>query len=178
MEITFSVDGLVEVQQKFWTWGKAIEDLSPAWMDIGDDIRADNAANFASEGGWYSFGATVARTGSGRGARGSSWAPLAPSTVRERERLGYGGAHPILVRQGDLMESLTVLGARGNITRIGPTSAEFGTAHPLAPFHHWGTRRMPARPLVGLTWRRKQGIVKRLGDYIREQALAAGLNAE
>lgn len=38
---------------------------------------------------------------------GPGWAPLARRTRREREWLGYGAAHPILHRTGDLYEELT-----------------------------------------------------------------------
>lgn len=175
LDIVFTVDGLVEIQRSFVSWGKAVQDLSPVWKDIGAELRQDNALNFAEEGLLFGFSATQARYGAGE--RGAEWPALADSTVRERERLGYGGEGPILVRTGELLESLTVEGASGNITRIGPVSAEFGSAHPLAGYHHWGTRRIPERPIVGLTRDRQQDIVYRLGTYVREQARAAGLDA-
>lgn len=160
LDITFSVDGVDEVRQSFVTWGKAIEDLTPAWQAVADDVRADFMLNMIGEGSLFAGG----------------WAPLAESTLTEKRRAGYG-AMPILWRSGDLGESLVTAGAEGNVSIIGPDGVTLGTAIRYASFHQQGTTKMPARKIVGLTWQRKSGVVKRLGDYVREQARAAGLNA-
>lgn len=162
LDITFTVDGVDEVRQKFVTWGKAIQDLTPAWQLVGDDVRADFMLNMIGEGALF-------------GGKGG-WAPLAASTLREKARLGYG-AMPILWRTGTLGNSLAVKGAEGNVNIVTPGGVTLGTDVAYAHFHQDGTERMPARKVVGLTRQRKSGVVKRLGDYIREQARAAGLNA-
>jgi hypothetical protein len=85
------------------------------------------------------------------GAAGAApWAQLAEATRRERERLGFPPAHPILERTGDYRGSFTDAGhtdhvsewsAGGGVWRI----AE-GSRHELAQYHEQGTARMPARP--------------------------------
>lgn len=47
------------------------------------------------------------------------WPALRPFTVEERERLGYGGAHPMLIREHDLYNSIT-------FSPTGPESVEAG----------------------------------------------------
>ena len=42
-------------------------------------------------------------------AEGPGWSPLAYRTREQRSELGYGAAHPILVREGYLRDSLTKL---------------------------------------------------------------------
>lgn len=165
LDITFTVDGLDEVRRSFVTWGKAIEDLTPAWQDVADDVRADFALNMIGEGALFG----------GDGGKGG-WAPLSPRTVREKARAGYG-AMPILWRRGTLGESLAIKGAEGNVSVVTATGVTLGTDIPYAHYHQEGTRKMPARKIVGLTWQRKAGVVKRLADYVREQARAAGLDA-
>lgn len=166
LDITFTVDGVDTVERAFVTFNASLSTLKPAWELIGGDVRADFMQNMIGEGWLFN------KTGSGRAAE---WAPLAPSTVAERIRLGYGGDHPILWRTGALGESLAIEGAAGNLSDIQDWSAAFGTQIPYGRFHQTGTRRMPARPIVGLTRDRKAGVVRRLRDYIFEQIKKAGL---
>ena len=160
LEITFTVDGIDKVERRFVTFGHAFSTLKPAWDLIGQDVRADFMQNMIGEGWLFN------KTASGRAAQ---WAPLAASTVAERVRLGYGGEHPILWRTGMLGESLAMAGAPGNISEVGDWEARFGTDIPYGRFHQLGTRRMPARPIVGLTRDRKAAVVRRLRDYLFEQ---------
>jgi hypothetical protein len=48
-------------------------------------------------------------------AEGPGWSPLARYTREERSELGYGAAHPILVREGHLRDSLTKIQAEHTI---------------------------------------------------------------
>ncbi len=172
VNLSVQVDGQ-EIEQKFATWGASISDLSPAFEQIAGDLRADFMQNMIAEGGY--FGGTRSYLG----AAGGAWQPLRPGTVRERERLGYGGEHPILWRTGLLARSLAEQGAAGNVSEIGAMSMTVGSDLPYAVFHQRGRRdgKMPARPIVGLSWNRRSGIVRRIGDFIREKARIAGLQA-
>lgn len=68
----------------------AIEDMSPAMAECVNAIAEGIERNFDTES-----------------AAGEAWAPLAESTQRDRERKGYGAAHQILVRTGELKADAT-----------------------------------------------------------------------
>ena len=98
-------------------------------------IRATFAANFASESG-----------------DGQKWAALAPMTVREREKLGYPGEHPILVRSGDYRRSFiesehpqhySESEIAGGVWRV-----EEGSTDPRGDQLEYGDFRTPPRPVT------------------------------
>lgn len=60
------------------------------------------------------FAENFTRQGSGAGA----WASLRPRTISERRRLGYAGAHPILVRSGRYRASFTEEGASDHFSEF------------------------------------------------------------
>lgn len=168
------------------TWGARISDLSHPFEQIGEDILGDVAQQFQTEGAFI--------------FRAWRWAPLAPSTRRERARLGFGAAHPILERSGRLRRSFE-RGAPDNIFRVTPTGVTVGSSYWLASIHQHGSQRpgrlvsrvtrlpygygfkvsaerldrLPARRMIGISWQRRSAIVKRLNDYIQAEALAQGL---
>lgn len=82
-------------------------------------------------------------------ADGRPWAPLAPSTVKRK------GHSTILLETGRLRASLTQPrhgdGVREQWDEW-PRAAGliFGTEVPYSQFHETGTKRMPARPHVGM----------------------------
>jgi len=82
---------------------------------------------------------------------GLPWAPLAVATVKERVRLGYGGAHPILVREGTLESSLINSDDPRQILDIqesgGDRSVRIGSDDPRFGWHQEGTGHIPARPM-------------------------------
>lgn len=150
------------------TFGHNIETLEPAWEQVGEDFLDDFKRNFAAEGGF--FGQDFAGN--------KAWEQLMPSTVQDRIRHGYGGAHPILERTGFLRASVTERGAEGNIFQASATGLTVGTSDPVAVYHQYGSAdgiRLPARPLVGLTWDRRSGILDRIRAYIKAQVEATGL---
>lgn len=167
INITFKIAGHQEINRRLATFGQDISDLSPAWERVGMALLADFAQNFAQEGGLF--------------GRISAWAPLAPGTVRERVRLGYGGAHPILYRTGQLAQSTSQRGTPGNIFDVQPMRLTVGTATPYAQFHQQGTSRMPARRIIGLTSERlgfggqSGSVVNMLNQYVQERVRAAAL---
>ena len=164
IELTLNYEGRNGVEtmaRSFDTWGAQIRDLSEPLTLIGEDLLGDFAVNMVSEGGLF--------------AGGGTWAPLAAATVAERRRLGYGGEHPILFRTGALAQSLASRGAPGNVFEVSATTLEVGTEIAYAGYHQRGTRKMPRRPIVGFTWRRRAALVKRMADYVREVAGRQGI---
>lgn len=132
-------------------------DPPPAAVEaVQTAIRGGFAQVFASEGA----------------AGAAPWAQLAAATQRERERLGFPPAHPILVRTGDYRASFTDAGhadhisewsAGGGVWRI----AE-GSSHELAQYHERGTSRMPARPATTFGAQIEAQVGAVLDDLFRE----------
>lgn len=158
--LTFTV-GTQVIERKLVNFGVRIEDMSPVWEQIGEDLLADFASNFADEGGVFGQGAWA------------QWAPLAQSTIADRLRRGYD-AGPILERTGQLRQSTTERGTPGNVFIVAANGVEVGTLTPYAKYHQSGTRRMPKRVIVGLTpermgWTPGTSVLDRLRTYIAQQ---------
>lgn len=169
LDITFEVSGQESIQRKLATFGAKIENLSEAWDEVGTALLLDFMENFHEEGGVFGKGAWA------------QWQPLRPSTVLDRRRLGYPGEHPILVREGDLLASVTIRGAANNVFQVGPNSLVLGTTDRTARWHQFGTRRMPARRIVGISPQRARrggragSIVGMLNAYVTRLIQEQGL---
>lgn len=62
--------------------------------------------------------------------------------------------HPLLILYGYLIEAARDTGSAGNITRVGQRELVTGVDASVieyAPYHEWGTSRMPARPFMYAT---------------------------
>jgi hypothetical protein len=73
------------------------------------------------------------------------WPALAPSTVAEKERLGYTGrlspTDPLL-RTGEMRESISASVDAATLTGV------VGSTDPVAIFQELGTERIPPRPFL------------------------------
>lgn len=185
--ITITISGGEQLQiraRQLATWGVMMQSLQPAWELVGDDLRADFAQNMIAGGGQF--------------GTASRWPPLAESTVKQKERLGFGHM-PIMWRTGKLAHSLSEKGAEGNVFEAGADYLVVGTSIAYAPYHQYGSRRMktvvnslrvevprhrrfsqvsvlPQRMLVGISWTRRSMIVRRLNEFVQETARRVGLN--
>ena len=158
--ISFSDGGTISsFEQRFRTFGLGVQDLSDAWELIGERLEADNMLQMVSQGGVFPGGA---------------WPPLAPRTIEQRVKQGYGEG-PIEWRTGVLARSLAERGSMGHVFDVGPDHVTVGTDVEYAGFQHFGTRRIPARNLVGLTWQTRSYALKVIADTVLEKARAAGL---
>lgn len=79
-----------------------------------------------------------------RSNAGGGWTPLAPRTVAERTRLGFGPDRPILVRLGVLFRALS-RGAPGNLFRRIPGGIRVGFG---GSARHPGYGRRGRRPEI------------------------------
>lgn len=117
---------------------------------LGEAVRQGFAENFAGE----------------RAGTGKAWNPLAPSTVRERLRLGFPGEHPILVRTGQYRESFLSRSAGDHLHRLqvaaGGWTLEEGSTDYRVPWLEGGTVTIPERPVTILSREAKD----RLGDFL------------
>lgn len=86
------------------------------------------------------------REGNGSGA----WVPLARSTQRERQRLGYAPAHPILVRRGVYRDSFLRRGAAGNVDEFDGDTLYAGSDDYRVGYHESFEPRsiIPARRVI------------------------------
>lgn len=100
-----------------------------------------------------------------------NWAPLRPATVIDRQRKGYAGNRPILVRTGALRKSFVERGG-DNYERIWQSplglTVEVGSDDPRAIFHERGTANMAARPVTLLDDAQDDGLF-RLLDFVVDQ---------
>lgn len=101
---------------------------------------------------------------------GRSWPPLSPFTIARK------GHDTILVETGAMRASLTrkTSDAIRDVFTDGPQPGlVFGTGDEKAPFHQYGTRKMPARPPVGMTDERLDDICDNIADAMVDQIMDA-----
>ncbi len=98
-------------------------------------IRAGFAINFMREAG-----------------NDAPWAPLSLWTIRERLRLGYAGAHPILYRSGSYHDSFVEDDHPLHVSETGESGGlwwvEEGSRDPRAEELEFGRWNMPGRPVT------------------------------
>lgn len=108
-----------------------LNDLTPLMAQIGEALLLSSQMRFETK----------------TGPDGQGWAALAAATVRDRIRRRYGGAN-ILQRTGALARSLNY---RAGPDRVTVSLGGSGNSTAYAAFHQFGTRRFPARPVLGLS---------------------------
>jgi phage gpG-like protein len=69
------------------------------------------------------------------------WAPLADSTIADKERLGYSPPDNPLLRTGEMRNSI-----KSNVVDL---DIYFGCTDPKSVYHEFGTSKMPMRPFIG-----------------------------
>ena len=87
---------------------------------------------------------------------GVPWAALAPSTLKEKRRLGY--PDHILTRTGKMRKSAIAIADAKN--------ALIAIDVPYALFHQEGTDKMPQRRILGLNDKRREKLLKLIRVYI------------
>jgi len=134
---------------------EALQDFEPVLEDFGRTLAAGEQQGFASQGAFY----------------GDEWAGLAPNTVKERFREGYGPNAP-LVRTGNLADAI------GQTINLTPDSVQVGVDAADVPYANYlqsGTARMPARILMAVT----DDMIDEMAQTLREfLANATGGNME
>ena len=133
-----------------------LSDLSPVLEPIIELMQETQRENFGDQGATYD----------------DPWAPLAKSTIREKQRLGYGGKPP-LVREGTLEAAIG-----SNVTRDGDNGASVGVdleAAPYAAYLHYGAEQnnLPARVLVAISSDEVEQIQQRVNEYLTNAGIPA-----
>ncbi len=102
-------------------------DKTPFYKKVGTRMLSAIADNFETEGAYFQ--------------RGTTWMPLAPSTIAAR------------IRNNDIpINLLRIKGARAGLSgsftaKANSTGVEIGTNIFYAKYLHFGTWKMPPRPL-------------------------------
>lgn len=154
--IDFDVMGEKQVSRELLRFGSRALDARPAWALIMDDMMDAAARQFDTEG----------QSGSG------GWAPLAESTILEKNRLGFD-LNP-LIRTLELRDSLTEPAHPMGIRFMSKDSLQFGSRVPYGPFHQRGTVNMPQRRPVDFTELERKQFLKQLQEYIVKGKVATG----
>lgn len=113
---------------------------------LGTDLRKNVAAMKNPQRALTAMGTVLVslakRSFNEPGVRALPWAPLAASTVREKQKKGY--SEGILKRSGLLFRSPRVISTTNTMVTV-------GSDRPYAKYHQLGTKKMPARPIFPVT---------------------------
>jgi len=166
MQFTYDINS-DQVDKALANFQAALADQRPALQAIADDFRALLARQFATEGR----------------AEGTPWPPrlsahrrgtgVSPLSTRQMRvpRIGGEGASLLLVRTGALRDSLIEADAPDHVEEFDATSLTFGTRVPYALFHQFGTRRLPARPLIVLSGESAERWVEVIRSGINDRSV-------
>lgn len=103
-------------------------------------------------------------------AGGHTWTPLAPATVRERVRRGYGGFHPMLVRSAALWQTYTNANNPRHASELaqgaGGWTLAVGSDDIRATTHEFGRDHIPARPVLILSDAQEGRVLDALGAML------------
>jgi len=142
MTITHNTDDLVSsIENKI----KDITNLREPLRETDKAIHKEYSLNFDFQG---------FRTG-------KAWSKLAKSTQKQRARLGFGAARPILIRTGKLQRGLN----KGMVNR---NKLLIKNSVDYAIYHQEGTSKIPKRPLFLFTKRMKRTISQIFINHIKE----------
>ena len=143
------------LKMKFRMYISRSEDLSPVWYKVRDTFKKDVSEAFRSEG------ASI----------GEHWLGLSKSTIKDRKRKGYP-PKPILVRSGDLRDSLTS-GNSYTIDNVSKRFWEYGTEIPYAIYHQSrkSRKKLPRRVFLDISNKFKGDLVQSIHRYLKTGTL-------
>jgi hypothetical protein len=155
--------------------GFLVEDSSPIFDTLSEMSTATSAAALVEFLGGTADQILKARTRARFGSEGDSasggWKPLAESTVIAREALGFGGAHPINQRTGELLKAMTegsplIAELAGEVFYRFPAEDPSGLLGEKLKMAQRGYRQTPARPVLAVDEADYQAIQEALFDTI------------
>lgn len=148
-------------------------DYSKPFKDARKYLDQEYEQNFSQQGAIYQGGGFVRAGGAfsnqGRATtRGRAWQPLAPKTVEQRIRLGFGGKRPILIRRGNLKRSYR--------SKSGKDFVEGENTSDIAVYHNEGTSKMPQRKILDASEKFIRTLELLLINYTNKQIKRNGLS--
>jgi len=129
-----------------------LDDPTPAFRYIVTKYREEIEKLFDSEGAYG----------------GTGWVGLSEATAKDRTRKGYGAYHPILVRSGELRDSLIDANHRSACEMVSPRAWHIGTQVDYAVYHQSRAPRtkIPRRPMLIITNQFRLRIIRTLHWYM------------
>ena len=151
--ITGHLDGLRILDRQLDGLEARIADARPAWPRVLEIFQRMARETFDSEGASNA---------------GRKWPELRPATIRQREREGFPGRHPILQRTGSLMRSVTQQTSDTILVQT-PTYFAVGSAHPVIVYHQSlrPRKKLPRRAVVDFTTDQRHELLRPLSQYFR-----------
>lgn len=151
------MDGDVQVSRELLRFTHRVEDASPAFEDIADDLRDIETEQFDSQGGRSSGG----------------WKKLKDVTLAAKRAAGLDLR--ILHATLAMRRSLTEKSDPAHIEKITKDSLTFGSSDPKLPIHQKGSAdgaHPPQRRPLELTKLDRNNIVKKLQRFMVEGVTA------
>ncbi|MDP9202284.1 MAG: phage virion morphogenesis protein [Gemmatimonadota bacterium] len=149
--ITGHLEGDVVIQRQLAGLEARMSDMTPAWPAVLSVFRGIMRAAFATEGG----------------STGAPWPQLAERTVKDRERQGFPGRHPILARTHTLARALTTEGGASVVVQM---PRYFAVAVDLDYFKFHQSKRprakIPRRAPINLTQDDKTALLHPIRLYV------------
>jgi phage gpG-like protein len=145
MALRVRIDALGEeiIDRSLLGVSRALRDMEPIWDEINDVLSRASVRQFASQGAY----------GSG------TWAPLAPSTLARKARLGQPSQ--ILQATRRLKRSLTVEDHPEHLYVASAKEMAWGTTVPYAKYHQDGNgSSLPRRRVVQLPESARRNVMK------------------
>jgi len=143
-QLRFTVEGIPELHRILALTNQKVSSFRQPLQKSARLIRDDVEKNFETEGSLV-----------------GGWQPLARSTVRGREREGYGGEHPILQKTGALRKSF--------YSYVDEKKAVVSSKSPYFVYHQsrLPRKKLPRRAMLVLTEYTRQNIVELFNRHIR-----------
>jgi hypothetical protein len=151
LTITGHLEGEQVIQRQLEGLEQRLSDMTPAWPHVLRAFRIIMYRAFSTEGG----------------STGSPWPQLAQSTIKDRERQGFPGRHPILARTHTLERALTSDGGASIVVEL---PQYFAIAVDLDYFKYHQSRRprtkIPRRAPINLTQDNKTSLLHPIRLYV------------
>ena len=155
------LEGDDEMKARLRAFASLLLDLRPFWPKVIPLFIGWEAEQFASEGAYW----------------GTPWAPLSPEYAA-RKAITHPGKG-ILIADGDLRRGASLPARRATRTSLTLTITwrKKKRAAMDPGWHQYGTKNMPARPLLGpvLPPRAQLELDNAANEYIEEMARRVGL---
>jgi phage gpG-like protein len=152
MGITMVAKSTGNVGLKLQEMAARAKNPQAAWVNVGSYLAAVNRRQFATQGAYLN---------------GVPWKPLKPYYLQWKVKSGY--SKRILMQSGAMRLSFT---SRPMAVEVySGSSARFGSDHPLAKYHQYGTKRNgkrvnPKRQIVKVTPKVRGDVKTILANHI------------
>jgi phage gpG-like protein len=160
LRLEMALDGEVQVNAALTKLLGRASDFEPAWKGFTDD------RGFKDPGVEEKLRKSMRDRFSSEGKPEKPWPELTEATNIDRARHGYPREHPILIRSGQLIDSLTVRSHPDHIFDYGRMWMEVGTHTPYAIWHQ-RPQAKKRRPMLYINKKDFVSILSTLRKHLR-----------